>query len=295
MPKFERVPVLELDSRQRKQISALLEPRYHSYLDRDFITLQAWNDETLEAVAFYRIHPVNQSLEVLNLSIAPESINEDLIDSTIEILEDTAKELDCTSLYLIYQGGGELEPLIDTCFEKRGWDDPENYQIRCTFDSSKFDAPWLNYLYKLPLGYEIFPWQNLKSSERAELKELEGGIFCPYSVSPFHNEEQISLPTSFGLRADGKVVGWLITHLTSPDMLRYDSFWTLPGHRAFGPTVKMLAEAIKVHIRKKIPYGEAEANYTKVDHRWISFFERRLVPFSIKVERLYSATKFITS
>lgn len=83
------------------------------------------------------------------------------------------------------------------------------------------EAPWLNKNYRFSPSFTFFPWQEITPEERLNLqKQQETSLWIPDELSPFKHEENLEPLNSLGLRYEGEVVGWVITHRLSPDTIR---------------------------------------------------------------------------
>jgi uncharacterized protein (TIGR03032 family) len=72
----------------------------------------------------------------------------------------------------------------------------------------------------------MFLWNTLTLAERQEiLQKQEKTEWYPSNVSPFEHEDKIEHSLSFGLKYEGKVVGWLITYTTNKDILEFSKLF----------------------------------------------------------------------
>jgi len=114
------------------------------------------------------------------------------------------------------------------------------------------NAPWMKRT-SLPVAYRLFPWQEITSSERIALQQ-QTNPWIPPMLMPFQHEQNLESLNSLGLRYQGEIVGWMITHRLDPDTIRYTAGFVRPDLQKLGRFISLLANAIQIQIDAKIPY-----------------------------------------
>ncbi|MOA47145.1 hypothetical protein D3C78_1697530 [compost metagenome] len=112
-------------------------------------------------------------------------------------------------------------PVLEHVLARRGWEAPERRMLvlRAHYDRMS-QAPWVAKA-GLGGGFEIGRWDEVTPLEREDLlRRHEASPWIAPDLIPFDFEEEAQAPTSVVQRQDGKVVGWLITHLFGV-VLRY--------------------------------------------------------------------------
>lgn len=151
---------------------------------------------------------------------------------------------------------------------------------------------FINRLKSLP-AFEIFKWKDLTSEEREYIlnRKKQGWydtVFCPFA-----NEDTIEF-NSLGLRHEGKVVGWMITHRISPDTIQYWCLFIDPAFQTTGIGMHLLVQAILLQHHSNPPsyalFGFREERINK-NPQWISFFKKRIFPYCSNVIYTYEAIK----
>ena len=177
----------------------------------------------------------------------------------------------------------------------RGWSRPKRYMLRCYFDAPTFNAPWLHDRYELPASFTLFPWKELLASERQRLLHfIEQGRIIRFT-SPFADEQYIQPINSLGLRHQSEVVGWMITHTLPdrPDTIRYSSLFIYPELRRYGAAIQMLATAIQLQQASPIRSSYCEFDLELLESSWLTFIEKRLVPYAKETETIYRISKLL--
>lgn len=99
-----------------------------------------------------------------------------------------------------------------------------------------------------------FSWLELRPEERSFLRSKVGEEdWYPEYLSPFVYEDRIEPLTSMGLRYQGEVVGWLVCHRMSADVIRYTSLFARRDLAARGHTVRLLLKAFRDQMESGIP------------------------------------------
>jgi len=179
--------------------------------------------------------------------------------------------------------GGYFEKIL----QKDGWNTPSVYMLSCDIDIQKFHPPWFDRTYPLPDTFEEFMWKDLKESERARLKYLQNQRTFHYSVSPFVDKQNIELLNSLGLRHNGEVVGWMVTHRIAPDAIFYTSLYIhREYHHSTAYAIRLLIDAIRLQQQSDVPLAQFHVNLNLVDRSWYRFVKRRLLPYVQRVHKI---------
>jgi hypothetical protein len=156
-------------------------------------------------------------------------------------------------------------------------------------------APWMR-SWAVPIGCSIFPWTDLTSDERSDLQHRRRFSY-PAILDPFRESSPCDPRGSVGLRLDGSLAGWVITHVVSPEILRFTSMYVTSdlekrGHAA----ISLLAASIDVYRRAPREQVPATTMFNiHVDNKpMMRFARRRLLPYMRAVRHSYSAGKSLS-
>ncbi|MEI8124810.1 MAG: GNAT family N-acetyltransferase [Parachlamydiaceae bacterium] len=234
-------------------------------------------NNALKTASFHTlyVHPSHRNRKIASklLSMAVEEMQKE------EVIVST----------LLYEKESPYTPYVQSMLKAGEWKGPRILMIRCYFDPYTFNAPWMHRHYRYPPGYEEFFWKDLTPEEKIKLKNAESDQLYPSELSPFYQEEKIEFMNSLGLRFDGNVVGWMITHRVDPDTIRYSSFFILREFQNRGIAIKLLADSLLIHEKSLTKYAELEVPYVIVSSQWIHLIEKRLIPYSKRVSHLLQA------
>lgn len=124
-------------------------------------------------------------------------------------------------------------------------------------------------------GFKSFPWAELSTEEEDCLRsKLDEEGWYTHELSPFAFEDRIHLPTSFGLRHKGEVVGWMISHLMSRDVLRYSSMFVRGELQSRGHAIYLFILALKKQLECDIPIASLQMRAE--NQRMIHFISRKI-------------------
>jgi GNAT superfamily N-acetyltransferase len=208
----------------------------------------------------------------------------------LKAIEEGACQEGCRFLSFLYPKGSPLTPIL----QARGWSAPNLFMFRIDFDPPTFNTPWINKEYPLPEGCALFPWKELTAKEREALQRQEQQCRFHFSVSPFGDERYQQPVNSIGLRYNGEVVGWMITHTfpENPDTVRYSCLYIDDALHFKGLSIRLLQEAIRIQIDHS-PYlwAYCEVNMGLSEPSWIRFLNRRLAPYCASLTKTMQSVK----
>ncbi len=178
---------------------------------------------------------------------------------------------------------------IDKVLKERSWQGPLLSLTKYGL-TAKFNPPWLAKAKALPLpdGFTLFPWTELTPKEKETLIELGKKQGYSQIVNPFQaSGGPLDPRTSLGLRYHNEVVGWIVTHLLKPDLIRFSSLFVQPRYQAVkGIAIKLLAESITLAKESHIPKGLFEVSQKDIKTSWSHFVEQKLKPYADSVEEI---------
>lgn len=220
------------------------------------------------------------------LVIDTEHASLDLVKSLVEAFIQRLRFQDINTATMTYTKEESLAPLIEKVFQDLHWKGPQSHILECHFISAEFNTSWLYKEIPLEEGFEEFPFKEITPLEEKDLKlRFEQGTIPDY-IYPFGKDRNlIEYNCSVGLRYKNQVIGWMVTHRLTPELMRYSALYIEDEFIYTGYWIKLLSDAIKAQ-QKNIPeatYTVLEINVEQIPSRWLKFVERRLVPKAYKV------------
>lgn len=210
----------------------------------------------------------------------------------LSALEQALAERNCLVVTKLYEASAPSVTAIEGLLHCRQWKDPQLFIQRYHFNVQAFHPPWFERDYPLPVEFDIFPWSQLTAEdERLIERQLEGGTFSA-NVYPLGNDKDLIEPlNSLGMRHQGVLIGWMVTHRVAPDTIRYSYFYVRDDYRHQGYSVRLLVDAIRLQQASSVPEATFEIRQSRVAKRWQRFIKRRLAPFSKETTQVRMAWK----
>ncbi len=245
--------------------------------ERPFLALAAW--DAAEAPAGLLLARRAEPCELLSILTRRDLRRRGL---AARLLEEAARVLAAEGRRRVeatLERGRPMRDAAEALLKKEGWDGFSRVALMCRFVGSGkvLKAPWLRRL-RVPAAFELFPWSELRSSERAAIEDGYRAGKLPCNLYPFHGEPWLEPGNSLGLRYKGEVVAWQVNHRPLPRLLRYTYTWVREDLRGLGIAAALVAESIRRHLDGplaretdgatfKVP-AEYEAMTRFVDRRW---------------------------
>jgi hypothetical protein len=145
---------------------------------------------------------------------------------------------------------------------------------------------------KLPDSYSIFPWSEITEAERLALQKPEERFpWIPETLIPFIHEENFEPLNSLGLRYQGELVGWMITHRVSVDTIRYACGFLRPDLQKMGRFIPLLANAI--HIQNKANILNCICVVSLQRNAMVNFVKKRMAPYLTSLKESQESYKLL--
>jgi len=200
------------------------------------------------------IKPDDDFAELISLFVLPDHRHRGLGARLMAGIEQALIRQDCAEVIMNYQSDWPSLAAIERLIKKREWSPPEDTWILCRQTTERIaDRAWLKE-YKVSEDYDLFPWNELTEKDRQYIQSRqEKEQWFPEIVSPFQEEARIEPINSIGLKFEGKVVGWMITHRTAPDTIQYTALFMDRDHRREGQASGLQAESINRQVASDVP------------------------------------------
>jgi ribosomal protein S18 acetylase RimI-like enzyme len=210
---------------------------------------------------------------LLSLFVAPDCRQQGIGSKLVELLEASLRQSGAGQLHLSYQTSSLTQMALEPLLLRQGWQTPEpTFLLAQTTIERIAAAPWLS-RYRLPKEFTVFDWSELTSAEAARLQQQS----FPESLSPFTRDPRLESLNSLGLRHQGKVVGWMLTHRVAADKIRYSTMYVAPPYQKMGRGVSLIGLAIQRQIQQGIPYFTFSVAAENAEMQ--RFVERHLKPY----------------
>jgi predicted O-linked N-acetylglucosamine transferase (SPINDLY family)/GNAT superfamily N-acetyltransferase len=225
--------------------------------------------------------------EVISLFVLPPYRHQGIGTGLMQNLEAGLRTLNCTRMKLAYKSSSTTTLALEPLLKRQHWQDPTvNFVLGKTTTQKVSQAPWLH---KYPLSdkFTVFPWSELTDADRQHIQTLD----YPTSLSPFGNTPAEPL-NSLGLRYDGQLVGWMVTHRVATDAIRYSTMFVDKRFQRLGRGISLLSESIRRQASSGVPYclfavAEDNSAMQRFIHRHLEAYLTELSESRVGVKVLF--------
>jgi GNAT superfamily N-acetyltransferase len=270
-------------------------PRFRPHLEvlkpeGSTVAIAASDSDLPVGLVLAEILPDGKSAEVLSIFVEQKYRDIGIGTSLLIRLEEELFSRGCTSVNLAYTTGKPTTPTLEHLLKKCNWSVPEARTIVCKSTTDKIaGAPWMQKS-TLPAAYTVFPWVEITAEERVAIAQQQAAEpWIPPQLIPFVSEQDLEPLNSIGLRYQGQVVGWVITHRLAPDTIRYTCSFVRQDLQKMGRIIPLYVTAIKLQEKAGIPNGiwTVPFIYTSM----VNFVQKRMAPYMISIEESKTSWK----
>jgi GNAT superfamily N-acetyltransferase len=232
--------------------------------------------------------------EVLSLFVTPSARRCGVGTALLTQLEQTLAECGCTEVQMVFMTGKPAIAALEQLLETHHWTAPQTRMIVCKSTIDRItQAPWMAQ-HHLPASFTVFPWHELTAADREALhQEQQTATWIPPDLAPLAQEQENLEPlTSLGVRYQGSVVGWLLTHRLNAETIRYTCSFIRTDLQRRGRIIPLYVEAIRRQAIAGIPHGiwTVPLRHTAM----FNFVQNRMAPYMTSIEATKGATKQLT-
>lgn len=241
-------------------------------------------------LALAEIDPDTKSAEVLSIFVKSTHRRQGIGTALFTRLEQELFSRGCQGAKLVYSTGLPITPALECLLRKCNWTPPQPRMLVCkTSLYSILKAPWMQRT-TLPASYTIFPWIEITEEERIAIQQQqEASPWIPQDLIPFKHEKNFEPLNSLGLRYQGQVVGWIITHRLAPDIIRYTCGFVRQDLQKLGRYIPLIANAI--HIQAKARISEGIWTVPLVHTSMVYFVKKRMASYLSSLEETRGSFK----
>ena len=257
------------------------------------VTMAASHHGQFIGLALAEVLPAGDAARVLSLFVAPGHRRKGVGATMLVHLERALAREGCIHASLAYRSNWKNVPAIERLLEKRGWPPARTRLLICKTTMEQIAQAPLDRV-SLPNGFTIFPWTELTTEEEEEIRrrqEQEDGGWYPQTLTPFQVEERMEPLNSLGLRHKGQVVGWMITHRTTPDTIQYTSLFVDAKLQNLGRALPLVTEAVRRQMAVADEIPRAIFQVEVENESAMKFVNRRVRPYMTSVTELRRSRK----
>lgn len=254
-----------------------------------WVAVEARLDNQLAGLALAEVYSHNHFAQLYSFVVKEDYRRQGIGQQLFAFLQKWLIEQEqVQALGIEYERKAPYAPALEKIVASQGWLPPYTYLIRCCFDAQTFNPTWVQRTNPLPPSMTFFSWKDLLPAEKERIHYMHQQGMFPFYLSPFQEETLIDLETSVGLRQEGKLVGWSITHRINPETIRYSILYIDRSLHRSGWGIQLLVASIQRHkqLSLSIPHALFEIKLKEIDPSWWHFVKKRLLPLAHHVERM---------
>lgn len=271
----------ELDAAERNAFKEMATWRYAELFDRSatdyHLLVGLYDEEGPKGVVIARLSFNDRVCKIHHHFVDP-SVNqmEGLKQLFGEI--DTWAEQNYFRLLSIFYPLTNENAALDQYLDTHGWADRFPIQEQYLYESKLFSPRWLKRGVPIPKDFVIVPWAEMTEAHKSSLQNtIQGAGLSDYLTPNYYQEYLLEWNTLILINND-RVVGWAVTHTfpDSPDTVEYSSLFIHPLYRYHGYSIRLLVDAIRIHIDSEVKYGLFKLSLSEISNNWKRFIKRNL-------------------
>lgn len=261
-------------------------------LKEPLISVLAIKEKQLVGLLLVESKPEHQAATIISFLVIPPERNKGIGTHLLQLLDRGLLEKGYNRVDVVYQSNWKSRKALEKLLKSQGWKDPQQRMILSYAHCENYrQAPWINYD-QLPQSYKIFVWSGITAEERRQIQEKQNTGWYPPELDPFQESDKLMEDLSVGLKHQGEVIGWNMTHSISPDTLQRTCFFLDSNHRLHNLALALSSKIIKLQMETDIPKSMFQVSTT--NQHMMAYFDRYLKDYQDTITEVFWATKKIT-
>ena len=242
-------------------------------------------------LALAEIRPDGQA-EVLSIFVKPTHRQQGVGTALLAHLSAELKLRGCANAHLVYTTGQPTTPALERLLQNSNWTAPHPRMLVCKSNLDRIvQAPWMQRS-TLPSAYQICRWAEVTPAERLDIQQRQETCpWIPPDLVPFQYEQELEPLNSLGLRYQGQVVGWVITHRLAADTIRYTCSFVREDLQKMGRIIPLYVNAIQTQNQANIAKGIWTVPFCHAS--MIQFVKKRMSPYLNALEETRSSFRLL--
>lgn len=188
-------------------------------------------------------------------AVHPDHQKQHVGTEMLKTLEDNLKQEGCLLLEGYYRSHWGSVPALTQMLANNGWETPKQDLVIVRGEPHQTLHLFPKEPLPLPDGYSFGQFVDLTAADRAYIKaKKEQENWYADEFDPFVYEDSINPRSSLVVRHEGKVMGWVISHLITKDTNEFTSLFIDNNHRPFRLAHLLVRETITRQHEDEIPY-----------------------------------------
>jgi GNAT superfamily N-acetyltransferase len=213
------------------------------------LALAAWQGSTAVGLVLAELPVARDGTapQLLSTFVVPELRDKGIGTAMVRALEAEIRKRGFDYVETVYMTGKPGTDAMERVLVKLGWTPPVTRTLTVRFYPSVVAGkPWFEEVRRSAPECDIFPWTEITADERDEIRRTnQEENWIPAGREPWtHDLEGFDRIASVGLRHEGRVIGWVITHQVSEDTTRFSCIFVREPADAPKWVFPLLAESI---------------------------------------------------
>ncbi len=197
---------------------------------------------------------LGNSARIHSYFVLPEHRDQKVGNQLLRTLELALINDGVKSINAYYRSHWKNLPQLNRIFTNQNWNEPYEDLILVKGETKKVLKLFMSNKIQLPDKIHFTPWDQLTGEQITYIKKRkqEDNWYLDY-LDPFVLADTIYPTASLALVQEGLVIGWVISHLISPETNEFTSLFIDAGQRQFKLAHLLMREAINRQHKDNIP------------------------------------------
>jgi len=149
-------------------------------------------------------------------------------------MEESLTSAGADQIDAYYRSHWKSRPFLEKILTAQDWQSPKEDLIIVKVRVENILELFVQDQLYLPDEYSFIPFLKLTIEDKEFIERQKGAenSYLDY-LDPFLEYGSIYDPSSLAIKCEGRIVGWLISHLIASDLIEYTSLYIEPKHRSF--------------------------------------------------------------
>ncbi|MCH2171887.1 GNAT family N-acetyltransferase [Myxococcota bacterium] len=230
-----------------------------------------------------------------SIYVDPDHRRQNLATKLISSIEEISFSRGWKSIRAVFMEGIEQRTDLRRLIAKQNWSEPalRHHVIRISLEDI-MKSPWMQRRRPLPPDFQVFPWKDLTSEEIDSLQNDHREKAWPDSqVFPFRYGPKFEPNTSFGVRFQGRVVGWVVNHVYNSNTLRFTCSFLREDLQKLGRLVELYARSVD-RMKSSTNFERGILTVPVEYPAMVAFARRHLMPFADEIRETLGTQKTLS-
>lgn len=192
----------------------------------------------------------------------------------LQLLVDHLPQQGISEVFGFYRSHWKSVDPLNRILIKTGFESPQWYVSILSGSVHSFDNMYDGFEQIINKKFDLIPWKNLSELQHLTLKRYIKNKSISDILNPYQKHTSINQEISCVIFNKDQIVGWILAHIVSQNMLEYSSLFLHDNYRNYGNAISLMKYAIQ-NQRQKTNYKDFAAT-ARMDNQVMHDFFRRL-------------------